>query len=186
MEQVRFIGALAKSPKTIGAIAPTSAETADLMASHITYSASLPVLELGPGTGAITAAILRRGVSEQNLFAVEYDVKFCRQLRTKLPHATIIEGNAFDLDTALAAYEDQQFDCVISGLPLLNFDASLRQKFLKGALKRIAKGRPLIQFSYGIHAPIEPEDKSIKVDRSRWVIRNLPPARVWTYRYRAL
>lgn len=183
MDQVRFFGALAKSPRTVGAVAPTSRETADLMASNITYPVPLPVLELGPGTGAITAAILRRGVAEKDLYAVEFDPKFCRDLRNRLPHAKIIEGNAFELDIALADHKDQEFDCVISGLPLLNFEPALRQQFLLGALKRIARGRPLVQFSYGIHAPIVPEDPSIIMTKSRWIIRNLPPARVWTYRY---
>lgn len=181
MDQVRFIGALAKSPKTVGAVAPTSVETADLMASHITHPNQLPVLELGPGTGAITAAILRRGVPERDITAVEYDARFCRELRTKLPHAQIIEGNAFDLDSALANNKDQRFDCVVSGLPLLNFDPELRHEFLHGALKRIAPGRPLVQFSYGVRAPIVPSGKDIVVTRSRWIVKNLPPARVWTY-----
>lgn len=183
MEQVRFFGALAKSPKTIGAVAPTSGETADLMASNITRPNALPVLELGPGTGAITSAILHHGVAEKDLYAVEFNPKFCRDLRARLPQAHIVEGNAFELDTALAHLAEQNFDCVISGLPLLNFDRAMRLQFLKGALKRVPVGRPLVQFSYGIKAPIEVDDPNIKVAKSRWVIKNLPPTRVWTYSY---
>lgn len=183
MDQVRFFGALAKSPKTIGAVAPTSCETADLMASNITRPNELPVLELGPGTGAITSAILRHGVAEKDLYAVEFNPKFCRDLRARWPHAQIIEGNAFELDNALSHLGEQQFDCVISGLPLLNFDPELRTQFLLGALNRIPIGRPLVQFSYGIKAPIEVTDPNIKMAKSRWVIKNLPPTRVWTYRY---
>ncbi|KAG1650063.1 Quinone reductase [Nymphon striatum] len=158
MEQVRFFGALAKSPKTVGAVAPTSCQTADLMASNITHPNKLPVLELGPGTGAITNAILRRGVQQKDIYAVEYNAKFCRELRTRLPNANIVEGNAFELDDALAHLGEQQFDCVVSGLPLLNFEPALRAQFLKGALKRIPVGRPLIQFSYGIKPPIDNDD----------------------------
>ncbi len=185
IEQVRFIGALAKSPKTVGAVAPTSRKTAELMASNITRPTKLPVLELGPGTGAITNAILHHGVAEKNLFAVEYDPRFCRQLRARLPQAHVIEGNAFELDEALGEHCDQKFDCVISGLPLLNFDRAMRQQFLKGALKRLPLGRPLVQFSYGTRPPIEINDPDILVEKSRWVLRNLPPSRVWTYRYSA-
>ena len=184
MEQVRFIGALAKSPKTVGAVAPTSRKTAELMASNITRPTKLPVLELGPGTGAITNAILHHGVAEKDLFAVEYDPRFCRQLRARLPQAHVIEGNAFDLDEALGKHCDQEFDCVISGLPLLNYESAMRQQFLEGALKRLPLGRPLVQFSYGTRAPIEVNNPDIQVEKSRWVLMNLPPSRVWTYRYR--
>lgn len=183
IDQVRFFGALAKSPKTIGAVAPTSRETAGLMASYITRPNVLPILELGPGTGAITSAIMHHGVAEKDLYAVEYNPKFCRDLRGRWPQSHIIEGNAFDLDSALCHLGEQQFDCVISGLPLLNFESEMRVRFLMGALKRMPAGRPLVQFSYGIKAPIEIDDPGIKVAKTRWVIRNLPPTRVWTYCY---
>ncbi|WP_342849071.1 class I SAM-dependent methyltransferase [Ahrensia kielensis] len=184
MEQVRFFGAWARSPKTVGAVAPTSSETADLMASYITSPNDLPVLELGPGTGAITKAIFRSGIAERDLYAVEYDVKFCRDLSQRFPQASIIQGDAFNLDETLAHLEGQKFDCVISGLPLLNFTPSMRLKFLQGALGNIPHGRPLVQFSYGIRNPIEVDDASISINRSRWVFNNLPPARVWTYSYK--
>lgn len=184
MEQVRFFGAWARSPKTVGAVAPTSSETADLMASYITSPNDLPVLELGPGTGAITKAIFRSGIAERDLYAVEYDAKFCRDLNQRFPQASIIQGDAFNLDEALAHLEGQKFDCVISGLPLLNFTPDMRLKFLQGALGNIPHGRPLVQFSYGIRNPIEVDDASISINRSRWVFNNLPPARVWTYSYK--
>lgn len=184
MDQVRFIGAWARSPKTVGAVAPTSSETADLMASYITSPNTLPVLELGPGTGAITKAIFRKGIAEHDLYAVEYDTKFCRELNLQFPQVNVIQGDAFNLHKTLAHLNGQKFDCVISGLPLLNFAPAMRLKFLMGALENIPQGRPLIQFSYGIRNPIEVDDASILTSRSRWVFNNLPPARVWTYSYK--
>lgn len=184
MDQVRFFGAWAKSPKTVGAVAPTSSETADLMASYISSPNDLPILELGPGTGAITKAVFRKGIAEKDLYAVEYDSKFCRELSHRFPQASIIKGDAFNLPETLAHLQGQKFDCVISGLPLLNFAPEMRRKFLKGALDFVQPGRPLIQFSYGIRNPIEIDDSSISVSRSRWVFNNLPPARVWTYNYK--
>ncbi len=182
VDQVRFVGALAKSPKTVGAIAPTSEKLARLMAGHINLHSGLPVLELGPGTGAITDVLVKYGVPQKDLYAVEFAPKFCRQLRTRFRHANIVEGNAFDLQSALSEFPGIKFDCVISGLPLLNFPADERQQFLQGALDFMEPGRPLVQFSYGVHPPVKQEDTTIQVDRSRWIARNIPPARVWTYR----
>jgi phosphatidylethanolamine/phosphatidyl-N-methylethanolamine N-methyltransferase len=180
-DHVRFVGAMVSSPRRTGAVAPTARETADLMAAHIDLASGLPVLELGPGTGAVTRAIIGRGVPPARLWAVEFSPRFCRHLRSAWPAMHVIEGDAFDLDAALGPDGPDRFDCVISGLPLLNFEPAMRVRLMKGALARLAPGRPFVQFSYGVRPPIAAPDASIRVECSRWVLRNLPPARVWTY-----
>ncbi|MFZ2103123.1 MAG: methyltransferase domain-containing protein [Oricola sp.] len=186
VDQVRFLGSVIRAPRSVGAIAPTSAETARLMASNIDVGSGLPVLELGPGTGAITEWILRTGIAPERLVAIEYSAVFCRLLQEKYPRSKILQGDAFDLDGTLAAHlgdaVPERFDCVICGLPLLNFPKEMRLQLLHGALSVLAPGRPFVQFSYGLVPPVPVDDPSISVTRSRWVIRNMPPARVWVYR----
>lgn len=181
VDQVRFVGALVSSPKQTGAVAPTARETADLMAAHVDLASDLPVLELGPGTGAITRAIIGHGVPPARLWSVEFSPRFCRHLRAAWPGMHVIEGDAFDLDATLGPEAPARFDCVISGLPLLNFEPAMRQRLMEGALARLAPGRPFVQFSYGVRPPIETRDPSVGIACSRWVLRNLPPARVWAY-----
>lgn len=185
-DQVRFLGSVIRAPRSTGAIAPTSAETARLMASNIDLSSGLPVLELGPGTGAITAVILKTGLAPAALFAVEYSAAFCRHLNETFPGANFLQGDAFDLRNTLTARlgdaAPARFDCVISGLPLLNFPKEKRTQLLYSALDVLSPGRPFVQFSYGIMPPIAVDDPGIAVSRSRWNLRNVPPARVWTYR----
>lgn len=183
--KMHFFGALVQSPRQTGAIAPTSSELAELMASFITLQDDLPILELGPGTGSITKAILGFGLAPQRLVALEFEPRFCAHLRRDFPAIEVVQGNAFDLDGTLGEYRDTEFDCVISGLPLLNFSRVMRRRLMRDALARIAPGRPLVQFSYGVRSPIELDedaDSDIAVTKSSWVFKNLPPARVWTYR----
>ncbi len=182
VDQVRFAGALLSSPKHTGAVAPTSRELADLMAAQIDLGSGLPVLELGPGTGAITRAILARGIRPDNLWLVEYSSSFCRRLAAAFPGVHVIEGDAFDLEATLPANAPAVFDCVISGLPLLNFSPEQRHALVHQALKRTPQGRPLVQFSYGVRAPVDVAAlDGISAAPGRWVFRNLPPARVWRY-----
>jgi len=188
-DQVRFLGSVIRAPRSVGAIAPTSAETARMMASHIDLASGLPVLELGPGTGAITSAILGTGLSPARLCAVEYSAAFCRLLNDRFPGAQFLQGDAFDLAATLSdrlgdAAPDR-FDCVISGLPLLNFEKEKRVHLLRSALSVLEPGRPFVQFSYGIIPPVPVTDPDIAVTRSRWNFRNVPPARVWVYRRRS-
>ena len=65
-----FFRALACNPRSVGAIAPSGANLASLITSEIT-AASGPVLELGPGTGVFTEAMLERGVRESDLTLIE-------------------------------------------------------------------------------------------------------------------
>ncbi len=66
-DELRFFKGWIDKPKAVGSIVPTSSFTAKRMASVIDVSSGLPVLEVGPGTGVITRAILARGVNPVNL-----------------------------------------------------------------------------------------------------------------------
>lgn len=184
-DQVRFFGSVLMAPRTVGAVAPTSSETAALMASFIDVGSGLPVLELGPGTGAITKALLATGLPQDRLYTVEYSSRFCRQLHQAYPRLHVVQGDAFSLRKTLSEARPPEFDSVISGLPLLNFPKSKRQALLDEALDLLVPGRPFVQFSYGIAAPITPSSRDIRVIRTPWVLRNVPPARVWIYRREA-
>jgi phosphatidylethanolamine/phosphatidyl-N-methylethanolamine N-methyltransferase len=94
---------------------------------------------------------------------------------------TVVQGDAFDLARTLGARFDQPFAAIVSGLPLLNFPIAMRRQLVDGALERLAPGAPLIQFSYGTHAPVVPPP-GYAVSRAAVIWANLPPARVWVYR----
>jgi len=84
-DEIRFLKGLAKGPRSVGAIMPTSSVTARKMASVIDVASGLPVLELGPGTGVITKAILQRGVKPENLVSIEYSTDFYHHLKRIMP-----------------------------------------------------------------------------------------------------
>ena len=53
------------------------------------------MIELGPGTGAVTKALVERGIDPSRLVLVEFNPTFCRLLRTRYPDATVIQGDAY-------------------------------------------------------------------------------------------
>ena len=172
----RFFRALMARPKNVGAVMPSGTQLARAMAAQI--SAQGPVLELGPGTGCITQAILER-VAPHNFTAIEYDDDFASALKARYPAITVIEGDAFDLDKTLNGAHSS-FAAVVSGLPLLNFPMNDRHRLIDGVLARLMPGGRFIQFSYGLHAPVVPPD-GYMVFRAAFVWANIPPARVWVY-----
>jgi len=179
-DNFRFLRALIARPKNIGAIMPSSPALADAIARQIDPNAG-PVLEVGPGTGVVTDAILRRGVAVESLTLVEYDEDMAQHLAGRYAKARVFQGDAFDLDATLGPVNGSPFAAIVSGVPLLNHAMSRRQAFMAGLVSRLIPGAPLIQFSYGAQAPVVPPP-GYTVTRTASVLANFPPAKVWVYR----
>lgn len=180
IDEGRFLWRLLKRPKGIGAVAPSSGTLARALAQQLPDTRG-PVLELGPGTGVVTEAILARGLAADALTTIEYDPEFARLVAEKFPGVHVIRGDAFDLARTLGPSSPAQFSAIVSGLPLLNFPVNERAQFITQALARLAPGAPFIQFSYGMHPPVPPPGGA-SVTRAAFVALNIPPARVWVYR----
>ncbi len=178
-DNLRFLRAMLTRPKFVGSIIPSSPVLGRVMARLVDPARPGPVLELGPGTGVITAALLERGIAPERLTAIEYDPELSAILTSRFKGVRIIQGDAFELAHSLDGVHEP-FAAIISGLPLLNFAVSQRRALIDGALSRLAPGAPLIQFSYGLNAPVVPP-AGHTVHCAALVWANVPPARVWVY-----
>jgi phosphatidylethanolamine/phosphatidyl-N-methylethanolamine N-methyltransferase len=179
-DNLRFLRALIARPKNVGAIMPSSPALAEAIAAQIDPAMPGPVLELGPGTGVLTAAILARGIAPGRLTLVEYDPDLARHLAARFAGVHVVQGDAFDLSATLGARHAEPFAAMVSGIPLLNFPPARRRAYVEGLAQRLAPGAPLIQFSYGLHSPVAPPP-GFSVRRAAFVLNNIPPARVWVY-----
>ena len=179
-DNFRFLRALIARPKSVGAIMPSSPALAEAIAREIDPKAG-PVLEVGPGTGVITEAILARGVAPELLTLLEYDEDLARHLAARFSSSRVFQGDAFELDATLGKPNGSPFAGIVSGVPLLNHNMSRRQAFMEGLVSRLIPGAPLIQFSYGAQAPVVPPP-GYTVTRTASVLANIPPAKVWVYR----
>jgi len=181
-EEIRFFKGWKSNMKAVGSIVPTSGITARRMASVVNPHSGLPVLELGPGTGVITKAILQKGVQPENLVSVEFSTDFYQHLVKTYPGVEFINGDAFDLDKTLGLRRDQKFDSVVSAVPLLNFPMHMRVSLIDDLLSRIPVGRPVIQISYGPLSPVVAMPDRYQISHYDFVVRNIPPAQLWVYR----
>lgn len=181
-EEIRFFKTWIDKPKAMGAVLPTSNVTARRMASLINPNDGNTVLELGPGTGVITKAILERGVPAERVYSIEHTASFIPQLREDYPGVNFLHGDAFNLDAVLPDMGEEKFDAVISAVPLLNFPSGRRVQLLNDLFARLKPGRPVVQISYGPQSPIPPDWETYSVEPLDWVVRNIPPARLWVFR----
>jgi phosphatidylethanolamine/phosphatidyl-N-methylethanolamine N-methyltransferase len=181
-EDIRFLKGFIDKPKSVGTPFATSPYTGRAMANVIDITSGLPVLEIGPGTGTITRAILGRGVQPEKLYSVEYSEHFLPALKAEFPGVNILHGDALNLDAVLGDRRDMKFDSVISAIPLLNLPMAQRVSYLEDMLTRIPLGRPVIQVTYGPLSPVPAGRGDFSVARADFILRNVPPAHLWTYR----
>ena len=183
-DSARFLKALIVEPRLTGAVAPSGRVLARAMAAAAGPPPHGLIVELGPGTGPVTRSLIETGVARERLALVEYDPGFCRLLRERFAPAMIIQGDAYDLPRTLAELAGQPIGAVVSSLPLLNQPPERREKLIGDAFALMGPSGLFVQFTYGLQSPIPPEvcaDRYVAV-RSRPILLNLPPARVWTYR----
>ena len=181
-DEVRFLRSWIEKPLHMGAVMPSGRVLARTMAQYVDIDSSEPVVELGPGTGAITSALIEHGVDQKRLVLVEYNPGFCALLRDRYPHAKVVQGDAYALRDSLWNILSAPASAVVSGLPLVTKPMLTRLKLIRDAFVALAPGAPFVQFTYSVAPPIPKSLPGVSTEASERIWMNLPPARVWVYR----
>lgn len=180
-DEAQFVRSWLARPLLTGAVAPSGRVLARAIAGCVDPDSAGPVIELGPGTGPVTAALVERGVAPARLVLIEFNPQFCALLRERYPDATVIEGDAYAIKR-LAAGRHDGAAAVVSGLPLFNRPLRCRVRLVADAFTVLAPGAPFVQFTYAMVPPVPRSWSRAHVRGLAPVWRNVPPARVFVYR----
>jgi phosphatidylethanolamine/phosphatidyl-N-methylethanolamine N-methyltransferase len=176
-----FLSEMLRRPGRTAAVMPSSRALARMM-THEIGAQSGGVVELGGGTGKITEAILARGIAPACLAIYETNPVFAGILRRRFPGVQVIESDARTVAGAPLA----DIVAVISGLPLLSIPTRIQHQIVAGAFNCMRPGGIFVQFTYhGWRPPVDREVREalgLTWTASPWVLGNLPPARVYTFR----
>ena len=177
----RFLKAWKEAPLRTGAFAPSSKALAKAMVD-VLLDGRRPgrVIEVGPGTGPFTRALLDAGYDEANMLLIEYNPEFVALLKKRHPRATIVQGSAFDIDVIAPEQGWTDVDGVVSGLPLYVYPVADRQKLMREAVKLSNERGGMVQFTYFFKSPV-PHVPGVRQRYRRFVPLNLWPASVWRY-----
>ncbi|MBL9148966.1 MAG: hypothetical protein JNM94_09770 [Phycisphaerae bacterium] len=185
-----FIRQYLKHPTQIGAIAPSSPYLAEAMLAGFEPTRMRVVAEFGPGSGAFTRAILDRVRPETRFLPIELNPRMAEIFRTRFPSVRLHERSAADLPAICREEglgEAPCVDFIVSGLPWAAFPIDLQRAILDGATAAMRPGASFVTFAYNLglltaagrrFAKLLPNYFS-KVERSRTVWRNVPPAFVY-------
>lgn len=179
-DQIQFLRAWLANPLRVAAVAPSGASLAGLMTKEVMPSDG-PVLELGPGTGAFTRALLSRGVDEADLTLVESGPDFARLLQRRYPRARVLCLDAARLGRD-PLFAEPIVGAAVSGLPLLSMSPRKTMGILSGTFAYLRPGGALYQFTYGWHCPVPRailDRLGLRAERIGRTFNNLPPASVY-------
>jgi phosphatidylethanolamine/phosphatidyl-N-methylethanolamine N-methyltransferase len=181
-DQVRFLRSWIENPLKTGAVAPSSPELAAAMAEVVDPTVPGMVIELGPGTGVVTKALVDRGIAPERILAIEYNHDFVPLLASRFPGAVIRQGDAYDVAAVARSVTSEKIAAVVSSLPLFTEPAPKRVRMVTDCFDLMHANAPFIQFSYALVSPVPKRIPGMQINISDWVLKNVPPARVWTYR----
>ncbi|TPK34844.1 phospholipid methyltransferase [Mesorhizobium sp. B2-5-4] len=179
-DALSFLVAWTVAPFRVGSVTPSSSSLAALMTRNIGPETG-PVLELGPGTGPFTRALLSRGVKEEDLTLIESDADFAALLKRRFPAARIFEMDAVGL-RHLSLFHRPVIGAAVSGLPFRLISPRRTLAILEGVFANLRPDGALYQFTLGRRCPFDQsllDRLDLEVTRVGHTFRNFPPATVY-------
>jgi phospholipid N-methyltransferase len=187
-----FIRQFLRSPKTVGAVVPSSRALAQAMLAPIDFATARVIVEFGPGTGAFTAQIARRLASDCRYLGIELNPRFVRELQSRFPALEFVRGSVADLAGILADRHIGQVDAIVCGLPWATLPVALQETVFAAMRTVLRRGGLFVTFGY-VQGLVLPGARALRrrmreefaqVQRSAPVWGNVPPAVAYICRAR--
>lgn len=180
-EELLFLRRWLANPGKVGAVLPSSAALGRLVARNVARRPGEWVVELGAGTGTVTRVLLESGIPADRLVVVEIDPDLCAFLRRELPRARIVQGDATALRALLPEGAPGHVGTIVSGIPMLTLPPDLQRRMVEAWIDVMPPGGRLLQYTYSLLSPLPAARLGLAGRRCGIVMRNLPPAWVWSY-----
>jgi len=179
---IRFLRSFVTAPVRTGAQWPSGKALSRAMAEAVDLAVPGPIVELGPGTGVVTEALLARGVPLQRLVLVEFSPQFCKLLAERYPGVRLIQGDAYALAEHVRRLGLAPPAGVVSSLPLLTQPPARRLALLRSSLRLMNPDGVFVQFTYFRESPIPVGGTGVALSVSPRIWLNIWPALVYSYR----
>jgi phospholipid N-methyltransferase len=189
-ERARFLSAFLRSPITTGAIAPSSEALAQSMLEGLDLARANTIVEVGPGTGSFTAAILQAAAPGALVMGIEINPDFASRLARRHPRLRMVNDSVERLPEHLSSCGRAHADAILCGVPWAILNRETQRRLLQGICRALRPGGGFATFGY-VHCRVLPWSRHFRrllhsgfdeVRTSRVVWRNLPPAFVYRCR----
>src|SRR5918994_5012123 len=173
-----------RSPKSMGAVIPSSRALARAVSREIAWRPGQVIVELGAGTGAISQGLIESGLPPEALMMIELDRPLFDYLRTRFPAVRVVNGDATRLADIVRQQVITEVSTVISGLPMVTMPLAFQRAIIEQSLELLGTDGCLLQYSYSPVSPIPARKLGVEAKLVKFVVRNVPPATIWRFRRR--
>lgn len=189
-EPLHFALRFLQNPRATGALVPSGRALARKMGDEVNWETVETVLEIGPGSGSLTADFLPRLEGRTRFLAVEINPDFVNYLEGRFPQLDVVADSVENLPQILDERGIQAADAIISGLPWTIFKADQQEAYM-GAIRAALNPQGIfLTYTYlqGLSLPggrrflRRLKENFARVKRSRPVWANVPPAVYFTCR----
>jgi phospholipid N-methyltransferase len=137
-----------RSPNTIGAVAVSSRALARRMMVSIPADRPVRVVELGPGTGPFTRALVEHVAEGSRILAIDLEQTFVDRLQGVWPSVDCVRGSAVDLERLATERGLAPVDHIVSGLPFASLPTDVTRRILDAIERTLRPGGTFTTFQY--------------------------------------
>lgn len=181
-DSAEFLRGFVRSPAQVGSVVPSSRRLEQRLVRSAAVAKAATVVELGPGTGGTTAALLRAMPPEARLLAIELDARFHRHLTTSLsdPRLSLELGSALQLEAFLENRRLPAPDAIVSGIPFSTMPPEVSDRIAATVARVLPPGGRFVAYQVRAHVAdfMRPY---LGAPRMEWEVVNVPPVRVFTW-----
>ena len=181
-DRTAFLLEFLRQPRQIGSVVPSSRQLEQRIVRTAQVARARTLVELGPGTGGTTRAILRAMQADARLLAIDLSPAFCARLAASVNDARLIvhQGSAEAIEALVAAHHLPHPDVIVSGIPFSTLPADVADRIAAAIARVLAPGGRFV--AYQVRAQVaEIVSPHLGAPARQWEYVNIPPVRLFTW-----
>src|SRR6056297_2232551 len=181
-KSIDFFRGFLKDPRQVGSVIPSSRFMERKIIEFSELADARVVVELGPGTGGTTRALLRAMRPDARLLAIDLDSRFTAIVAAiDDPRLIAHTGSAAELGAVFKQHGLVAADVVISGIPFSTMPTEIGSAILQSVFDSLADGGRFVAYQFRaevarLAAPVFGDSR-----RAAPVPLNIPPMRIWQW-----
>lgn len=177
-----FLRGFLRNPAQVGSVVPSSPQLERRLVQCAQVRHARTVVELGPGTGGTTRALLKAMAPGAVLLAIELDPGFFDGLQRSIgdPRLLLEQGSAEKLGDLLEEHGLPQPDAIVSGIPFSTMPAPVSRNIARCIAQVLRPGGRFVAYQVRAHVAdfVSPH---LGAPEKQWEVLNVPPVRVFTW-----
>jgi phospholipid N-methyltransferase len=181
-DRLVFLREFLQHPQQIGSVVPSSRYLEQRLVRETNAGTARAIVELGPGTGGTTRALLRAMRPDARLLTIDLSPTFCARLTSRVhdPRLIVQRGSAEHIEAYLRSSGLARADAVLSGIPFSTMPTEVADRIARAIAAALAPGGRFVAYQVRAHVarfatPYLGEPRKHR----EW--RNVPPLHVFTW-----